>query len=93
VVTGTEVKVDAGTDLTVGGVTSATVLVFSETQTFNDNASLVFSGGNVVADTSLHSIQVNKVDPNIVITGYIVSSNISATADVRVYIDDLITVT
>jgi len=93
VVTGTEVKVDAGTDLTVAGVTSATVLVFSETQTFSDDASLVFSGGNVVADTSLHSIQVNKVDPNIVITGYIVSSNISATADVRVYIDDLITVT
>ena len=93
VVTGTEVKVDAGTDLTVGDVTSAAVLVFSETQTFNDDASLVFSGGNVVADTSLHSIQVNKVDPNIVITGYIVSSNISATADVRVYIDDLITVT
>ena len=92
VVTGDEVKVDAGTDLTVASVTSGTVLVLSEIQTFVDNARLKFSGGNVNADTNLHSVQANKVGSNIVITGYIVSSNLKATADVRVYIDDIITV-
>jgi hypothetical protein len=92
VVTGDEVKVDAGTDLTVASVTSGTVLVLSEIQTFVDNARLKFSGGNVNADTNLHSVQANKVGDNIVITGYVVSSNLKATADVRVYIDDIITV-
>ena len=92
VVTGDEVKVDAGTNLTVDSVTSGTVLVLSEMQSFVDNATLKFSGGNVNADTNLHSVQANKVDSNIVITGYIVSSNLKATADVRVYIDDIITV-
>lgn len=92
VVTGDEVKVDAGTNLTVDSVTSGTVLVLSEMQSLVDNATLKFSGGNVNADTNLHSVQANKVDSNIVITGYIVSSNLKATADVRVYIDDIITV-
>jgi len=92
VVTGDEVKVDTGTDLTVVSVTSGTVLVLSEIQSFVDNARLKFSGGNVNADTNLHSVQANKVGSNIVITGYIVSSNLKATADVRVYIDDIITV-
>ena len=92
IITGDEVKVGAGTNLTVASVTSTTVLVISEIQSFVDNAHLKFSGGNVNANTDLHSIQANKVDSNIVITGYIVSSNLKATADVRVYIDDLITV-
>jgi hypothetical protein len=41
----------------------------------------------------LRSMQVNKSDPNIVITGYasVISGQLDAEA--RVYIDDLITVT
>ncbi len=92
VVTGDAVKVDAGTNLTVSSVTSATVLVLSEIQSFAIPTKLTFSGGNVNANTDLHSIQANKVGSDIVITGYIASSNLKATADVRVYIDDLITV-
>lgn len=92
IITGDEVKVGAGTNLTVASVTSTTVLVISEIQSFVDNAHLKFSGGNVNANTDLHSIQANKVGSNIVITGYMASSDLKATADVRVYIDDLITV-
>ena len=92
IITGDEVKVGAGTNLTVASVTSTTVLVISEIQSFVDNAHLKFSGGNVNANTDLHSIQANKVGSDIVITGYMASSNLKATADVRVYIDDLITV-
>tara|TARA_R110002167_G_scaffold48630_1_gene143247 strand:- start:329 stop:2341 length:2013 start_codon:yes stop_codon:yes gene_type:complete len=93
VVTGDAVNVDAGTDLTVASVTSSTVLVFSEIQELPDDALLRFSGGNASADTNLHSIQANEVGDNIVITGYVISNTLKATADVRVYIDDIITVT
>ena len=47
VVTGDQVRVDAGTNLTVDSVTSGTVLVLSEMQSLVDNATLKFSGGNV----------------------------------------------
>ena len=79
--------------MTVASVTSSTVLVFSEIQELPDDALLRFSGGNASADTNLHSIQANEVGDNIVITGYVISNTLKATADVRVYIDDIITVT
>ena len=92
VVTGSEVFVAAGTDLTVASVTNGTVIVLSEEQSFVDNARLKFSGGNVASNASLHSIAASKVGSNIVITGYIKAPNFKATADIRVYIDDIISV-
>ena len=93
VVTGSEVFVAAGTDLTVASVTSGTVIVLSEKQSFVDNAGLKFSGGNAAGKTKIYSIQANKVGSNIVITGYVDSTGLEATAEARLYIDDIITVT
>ena len=92
VVTGDQVYVAAGTDLTVASVTNGTVIVLSEEQSFVDNANLKFSGGNASSAVSVHSMQVNKVGDNIVITGYINATSLGATAQARIYIDDLITV-
>ena len=93
VVTGSEVFVAAGTDLTVASVTSGTVIVLSEKQSFVDNTGLKFSGGNAASKTKIYSIQANKVGSNIVITGYVDSTGLEATAEARLYIDDIITVT
>ena len=92
IVTGDQVYVAAGTNLTVASVTNGTVIVLSEAQSFVDNANLKFSGGNASSSVSVHSMQVNKVSDNIVITGYINATSLGATAQARVYIDDLITV-
>ena len=93
VVTGDEVMVDAKSSLTVTSVTSDTVLVLSEIQSFVDNANLRFSNSNASSSTRVHSVQVNKVDANIVITGYINVTELGSTAEARVYIDNMITVT
>ena len=92
VVTGSEVKVASGTNLTVASIAAnGTGIVFSEPQTFLDNAALKFSGGNTNSSSvSLHSIQANKIDPNIVVSGYINAFKIGSTARVDIYLDDII---
>tara|TARA_R100000541_G_scaffold29582_7_gene38738 strand:- start:1865 stop:9796 length:7932 start_codon:yes stop_codon:yes gene_type:complete len=90
-ITGAEVKVASGTNLTVASVTNGTVIVLSEPQSFLDNAALKFSGGN--SDSSLvnlHSIQANKIGSNIVVSGYINALKIASTARVDIYLDDII---
>lgn len=93
VVTGDQVRVDAGTNLTVASITSATVLVLSEAQTFINGAGLRFSNENAAGSTRVISAQVNKVGSNIVITGYVNATGLASTAEARVYIDNMITVT
>lgn len=91
-ITGTEVKTVAGEKLTVNAApTSLTAITFSGTQSFSDGASLRFSGGNASADVSLHSIQANMSGTSVFITGYLEVNEIKATADVAIYIDDIIT--
>ena len=90
-ITGTEVKTVAGEKLTVATAPSSlTAIVFSGTQSFSDGASLRFSGGNASADVSLHSIQANMSGTSVWITGYLEVNEIKATADVAIYIDDII---
>jgi len=91
-ITGTEVKTVAGEKLTVNAApTSLTAITFSGTQSFSNGASLRFSGGNASADVSLHSIQANMSGTSVFITGYLEVNEIKATADVAIYIDDIIT--
>ncbi len=90
-ITGTEVKTVAGEKLTVNAApTSLTAITFSGTQSFSNGASLRFSGGNASADVSLHSIQANMSGTSVWITGYLEINEIKATADVAIYIDDII---
>jgi len=90
-ITGTEVKTVAGEKLTVATAPSSlTAIIFSGTQSFSDGASLRFSGGNASADVSLHSIQANMSGTSVFITGYLEVNEIKATADVAIYIDDII---
>jgi len=90
-ITGTEVKTVASEKLTVNAApTSLTAIAFSGTQSFSDGASLRFSGGNASADVSLHSIQANMSGTSVFITGYLEVNEIKATADVAIYIDDII---
>jgi hypothetical protein len=91
-ITGKEVKTVAGEQLAVAVVTNATAAIFTKQQSFNDNAELKFSGGNATADVNLHSIQANMSGANAVITGYLTVNEIKETADVAIYIDDIITV-
>jgi hypothetical protein len=91
-VTGGGVNVAAGTKLTVSSVTNATVVVLSEVQSFLDNASLVFSGSSNVSTGKLHSIQANKSGSNIIITGYLNIATAQVDTEIRIYIDDIITV-
>ena len=92
VVTGSEVKVASGTNLTVASIAAnGTGIVFSEPQTFLDNAALKFSGGNTDSSSvSLHSIQANKIGDDIVVSGYINAFKIGSTARVDIYLDDII---
>ena len=92
-VTGSEVFVAAGTNLTVAEVLSAKEILLSETQSFVDDTILTFSGGNAASKTKIYSIQAIKVGSNIVITGYVDSTGLEATAEAIIYIDGIITVT
>jgi hypothetical protein len=92
IVSGGRTVVEAGTALTVSSVVNSTYVVLSAPQSLLDNASLVFSSGNTVGG-GLHSIQANKSGSNIVITGYVNAGLARADTEVRVYIDDIITVT
>lgn len=92
VVTGSQVAVDTGTSLKVASVTNGTTIVLDKIQTFIDNTGLNFTSGNVSGPIDLHSLQANTVGSNVVVTGYIRGSAINETAQVRIYIDNLITV-
>ena len=92
-VLGDQVKVASGTDLTVASVTNGTVIVLSEIQTFLDDTNLRFTSGNAGSSRlNLHSVQANKIGDNIVISGYINAMKIDSTAEVHIYIDNIITV-
>ena len=51
-----------------------------------------FSSANTSSSVELHSMQVTKVGSNILITGYLNANDVGETAQVRIYIDSLITV-
>ena len=91
-VTGTEVNATAGNILTVSDVINGDTITLSEAQSFSDTSDLNFSVNSVVGAGKLHSIQANKVGSNIVITGYINAVGSQSDAEIRVYIDDIITV-
>jgi len=92
-VTGSQVATDGDTPLLVSSVTNAATIVFDQIQSFIAGANLAFSNSNTISSgAALNSIQVNKVGSNIVITGYINITSVNETAQVRIYIDPLITV-
>jgi hypothetical protein len=93
VVTGEEVSVHAGRILKVESITSGTVIVLNQSQTFKDNASLEFNNKNTTSPTKVHSVQVNSVgEPAAIhITGYVQSDSIAQDAEVRILLDDIIT--
>ncbi len=92
-VTGEEVSVHAGRILKVESITSGTVIVLNQIQTFTDNASLEFNNKNTTSPTKVHSVQVNSVGSPaaIHITGYVQSDSIAQEAEVRILLDDIIT--
>ena len=94
IVRGSSVNVSAGTDLTVVSVTDSETLELSEAQSFPAYARLSFSNRNTDSLTRLQSIQA-ELDTssgytNVNITGYIHASNIGESAEVRIYVDDII---
>jgi len=93
VVTGEEVNVHAGRILKVDSITSGTVIVLNQIQTFTDNAVLEFNNKNTTSPTKVHSVQVNAVGSPaaIHITGYVQSDSIAQDAEVRIILDDIIT--
>tara|TARA_R110001583_G_scaffold27657_2_gene98616 strand:+ start:2195 stop:4231 length:2037 start_codon:yes stop_codon:yes gene_type:complete len=84
--------VDAGVDLTVASVTNAATAVLSASVSMISGDLFSFSSANTSSSVELHSMQVTKVGSNILITGYLDVNNIGETAQVRIYIDPLITV-
>lgn len=92
-VVGDQVATNGSIPLLVSSITNAATIVFDQIQSFIAGADLRFSNANVsAASITLDSIQVNKVGSNIVISGYFSTGSVGETAQVRIYIDPLITV-
>ena len=77
---------------TVASITNATTVVFDDVQSLVSGDKIRFTNGNVRGQTELKSAKAEKVGSNIVISGYVKTSSINATAQLRIYIDPLITV-
>ena len=77
---------------TVASITNGTTVVFNDVQSLVSGEKIRFTNGNVRGQTELRSAKAEKVGSNIVISGYVRTSSINATAQLRIYIDPLITV-
>tara|TARA_R100001015_G_scaffold18909_1_gene13523 strand:- start:6102 stop:8210 length:2109 start_codon:yes stop_codon:yes gene_type:complete len=77
---------------TVASITNATTIVFDDVQSLVSGDKIRFVNGNVRGQTELKSAKAEKVGSNIVISGYVRSSSVNETAQLRIYIDPLITV-
>ena len=92
-VTGDQVATDGEVSLLVSSVTNAATIVFDQIQSFISGAKLNFENSNArTSNVTLASIQANKVGSNIVISGYLRTTSVNETAQIRIYIDPLITV-
>ena len=77
---------------TVASITNATTVVFDDVQTLDSGDRIRFINGNARGQIDLRSAKVEKVGSNIVISGYVRSTSVNETAQLRIYIDPLITV-
>lgn len=76
----------------VNTITDATTLQLDTTySSVTDNAEIEFSGANN-PEMSVVSMVVTKVGTNIVISGYIKAREVTTTADIKINIDDMITI-
>tara|TARA_R110000744_G_scaffold158592_5_gene274556 strand:+ start:1518 stop:3470 length:1953 start_codon:yes stop_codon:yes gene_type:complete len=76
----------------VNTITNATTLQLDTSHSgVSNNAEIEFSGANN-PEMSAISVLVTKVGSNIVISGYIKATQITNTADVKINIDDMITI-
>ena len=77
---------------TVASITNGTTVVFNDVQSLVSGEKIRFTNGNVRGQIDLRSAKAEKVGSNIVISGYVRSSSVNETAQLRIYIDPLITV-
>lgn len=77
---------------TVASITNGTTVVFNDIQSLVSGDKIRFINGNVRGQIDLRSAKAEKVGSNIVISGYVKSSSVNETAQLRIYIDPLITV-
>jgi hypothetical protein len=76
----------------VNTITDATTLQLDTTySSVTDDAEIEFSGANN-PEMSVVSMVVTKVGTNIVISGYIKAREVTTTADIKINIDDMITI-